>query len=264
MISIVISHIRNFILNKGFFISRTVEKTKLDEFFSIIKSNQKACDLIRIGGDGDGGYLLPNDLDGIIECFSPGVDVIANFEKQLISRGLRCYLADYSVDSAPFKHELLSFNKKYLGLEDNEVYLRLDTWVKSNSTSNCDLLLQMDIEGAEYAVIADTPDEILNKFRIIVIEFHHLNRLFEFMSHDLISLTFRKILANFDIVHIHPNNCRKAIALYDYLIPPVMEFTFVRKDRLKSVDKSGVRPSKLDFPNVVGVEDVLLPECWSL
>lgn len=264
MIDNAIAQIRSLILNRGYFISKTVEKAKLEEFFSLIKSNQKACELIRIGGEGDGGYLLPNDLDGIAECFSPGVDVIANFEKQLISRGLKCYLADYSVDSAPFNHELLTFDKKYLGLDDNDVYMRLGTWVRTKSTSKCDLLLQMDIEGAEYSVIADAPDEILKKFRIIIIEFHHLNRLFEFMSHDLISLAFKKILANFDIVHIHPNNCRKAIALYDYLIPPVMEFTFVRKDRLTSVDKACVRPSKLDSPNVVGVDDVILPECWSV
>jgi hypothetical protein len=29
--------------------------------------------LIRVGPDGDGGYLLPDDLSGIVACFSPGV-----------------------------------------------------------------------------------------------------------------------------------------------------------------------------------------------
>jgi hypothetical protein len=29
--------------------------------------------LIRVGAHGDGGYLVPDDLDGIAACFSPGV-----------------------------------------------------------------------------------------------------------------------------------------------------------------------------------------------
>jgi hypothetical protein len=29
--------------------------------------------LVRLGGPKDGGYLVPDDLDGIAFCFSPGV-----------------------------------------------------------------------------------------------------------------------------------------------------------------------------------------------
>lgn len=31
-------------------------------------------ELIRVGSNFDGGYLVPNDLQGIEACFSPGVD----------------------------------------------------------------------------------------------------------------------------------------------------------------------------------------------
>ena len=36
--------------------------------------------LLRIGGDSDGGYLLPDDLENISSCFSPGVSDIFDFE----------------------------------------------------------------------------------------------------------------------------------------------------------------------------------------
>ena len=42
-------------------------------------------ELIRVGGNNDGGYLIPNDLHSIATCFSPGVDVTANFEKIKLS-----------------------------------------------------------------------------------------------------------------------------------------------------------------------------------
>jgi hypothetical protein len=42
--------------------------------------------MIRLGREADGGYLVPDDLSGIVACFSPGVDVIAAFELDLQRR----------------------------------------------------------------------------------------------------------------------------------------------------------------------------------
>ena len=58
-----------------------------------------ACGLIRIGSHEDGGYLLPDDLDGIKHCFSGGVGPSSSFEIDLLQRaGIRSFLADASVD----------------------------------------------------------------------------------------------------------------------------------------------------------------------
>jgi hypothetical protein len=40
--------------------------------------------LIRLGADGDGGYLVPDDLEDVAACFSPGVDDRASFESAMI------------------------------------------------------------------------------------------------------------------------------------------------------------------------------------
>ncbi len=47
-----------------------------------------SCDktLIRLGPKGDGGYLVPDDLEGIVACFSPGVGSISKFEKDCTER----------------------------------------------------------------------------------------------------------------------------------------------------------------------------------
>lgn len=255
--------LRSFFLNKGFFLSRVIDKSRLDEFFDLIQTNQKSCQLIRIGGEGDGGYLIPDDLSDINECFSPGVSDIAQFENELLSRGIKCYLADYSVDAPPFQHNDIDFEKKFLGIENNQKFTRLSSWVHRKHASNSDLILQMDIEGAEYQILLDSSDELLANFRIMVIEFHHLNRLYEIFSFDLIELVFRKLLKQFYIVHIHPNNCRKAVEHFGYSIPPVMEFTFMRKDRLLGFEPNSPKfPHELDSPNVKGVIDVVLPACW--
>lgn len=249
-------------LNRGIYVSRVVGKDSVAEFFSLIRAHQVQSDLVRIGGLGDGGYLIPDDLAGIEECFSPGVSVIADFEKDLVARGIRCYLADYSVDASPFQHSMIDFEKKYLGVVDDEKFVRLESWVTRKQKSAGDLILQMDIEGAEYRVLLDTPDDVFGKFRIIVVEFHHLNRLFEMFGFEVINLAFRKLLKQFDIVHIHPNNCREPVEHYGFLIPPVMEFTFLRRDRAVTRRPAPVAPHRLDAANVAGMPDVELPECW--
>jgi hypothetical protein len=33
--------------------------------------------LDRVGGDGDGGYLIPRDTEGVVALFSPGVSTVA-------------------------------------------------------------------------------------------------------------------------------------------------------------------------------------------
>ena len=250
-------------MKRGFFVSKVVDREKVEDFFNLIKMNQVGCDdLIRLGGDGDGGYMIPDELSGIEECFSPGVSVLADFERDLVSRGVCCYLSDYSVEESPFKNQLVDFEKKYLGVVDDDVFSRLATWVERKQKSSADLILQMDIEGAEYRVLLDASDELLCKFRVIVIEFHHLNRLFEVFGFDLIDLTFRKLLRQFDIVHIHPNNCRTPVDHYGFSVPPVMEFTFLRKGHPVAKHSLSVGPVSADKPNVKGVPDVALPECW--
>lgn len=255
--------LRSFLFKRGIFISRVIDQCRLTGFFQLIQTSQMQCKLIRIGGHGDGGYLIPDDLSGIKECFSPGVSDIAQFENELLGRGIRCYLADYSVDAPPISHANIDFEKKYLGIEENQKFTRLSSWINRKQLDNSDLILQMDIEGAEYQILLDTPDDVLSKFRIMVIEFHHLNRLFEFMGFDLIDLTFRKLLNQFHIVHIHPNNYRQPVECFGYSTPPVMEFTFIRKDRvLVSEERESKFPHELDAPNVQGIQDVTLPVCW--
>jgi hypothetical protein len=50
----------------------------------------------------------------------------------------------------------------------------LETWVKSQAEYQLehDFLLQMDIEGGEYLTLLATPQEVLRRFRIIVLEIH--------------------------------------------------------------------------------------------
>src|SRR5689334_14863840 len=61
-------------------------------------------DLVRVGPAGDGGYLVPDDLNGIRYVFSPGVSTESGFEAEMAERGLHVFLADASVDGPATPH----------------------------------------------------------------------------------------------------------------------------------------------------------------
>ena len=71
--------------------------------------------LIRMGAERDGGYLVPNDLEGIEACFSPGVDQISKFEQECAERGMKVFMADASVDKPAEEHPMFDFRKSYIG-----------------------------------------------------------------------------------------------------------------------------------------------------
>jgi hypothetical protein len=139
--------IRKLLANNGIFINRSISVDTLQNFLKQVQPIQTNHELIRIGTDLDGGYLLPNDLSGIEVCFSPGVSVTSDFELEMANRGIKCFMADYSVEGPILTHQLFHFEKKFIGLENNDIYMTLNNWVSTKAPANNDMILQMDIEG---------------------------------------------------------------------------------------------------------------------
>lgn len=220
--------------------------------------------LIRVGGGDDGGYLLPDDFQGITAAVSPGISTEISFDLDMASRGIPVYMADASVAGPPVDHPKFHFQKKFLDVFEDDTNFRLDTLCSQISPAdNGDRILQMDIEGAEYRVLLDASDEVLKGFRIMLIEFHHLDRMLAEFPFHIIQATFKKLLRHHHVVHIHPNNIAKPRVRGDIAIPPVMEFTFYRRDRSSVVADAELSfPHPLDRDNVPHLSSVNLPECW--
>ncbi len=256
-------NVSQILRNNGYTAARCTKDVLLEAFLERVKPLPITTELTRIGGYGDGGYLIPDDLDGLDGCFSPGVSTIANFELELAQRGIRSFMADHSVSEPPTANPLFDFTQKYLGDSNNHMFMRLEDWVLDKAGDNSrDLLLQMDIEGAELPVLLDTPRSILRRFRTMVIEFHNLELLISGPMFSVIQQVFTKILKDFCVVHLHPNNYFKTISFKNVEIPPIIEFTFYRKDRAILAGTPLNFPHLLDSKNVFDKPDVVLPACW--
>ena len=251
------------IVGPGFNVMWETERSQVLKLIEKLRPRDCGKKLIRIGAKGDGGYLVPDDLDGIEYCFSPGVNTISEFENQLADRNIKSFLADFSVESPPIMRPEFTFDKKFLGATDNERFFTLASWKEKYLKGYAgDLILQMDIEGGEYPVILNTSDELLNQFRILVIEFHALDRLFDPFIFGLYSTCFEKLLTSFYVAHIHPNNFYGSVKRGNIEIPRLMEFTFLNKKRVRSSTPAQSFPHALDEVNVPSRRDVCLPRCW--
>jgi len=218
--------------------------------------------LIRLGPEGDGGYVIPDDLAGIEACFSPGVSSISGFEMECAERGMKVFLADKSVDGPACRHELFTFTKKFVGATTDDDFMTLDEWVTASlPESTSDLLLQIDVEGCEYEVFLSASDALLRRFRIIVVEFHFLDHLWSEHFFRIARPVFDKLLQTHACVHIHPNNSAGVLRKVGLAIPPIMEFTFYRRDRLVNPVPRSDFPCPLDRDNTPHAT-VPLPACW--
>ena len=260
VIELIIQKILSFINRASV---RLTDQNSLKDFLGKLSPVEFPGGLLRLGPDGDGGYLVPNDLNDIGACFSPGVSFVSGFEKECAERGMKIFLADRSVDGPAENHDLFSFTKHFIGSYTTEGFLTIDGWVNDSVEDNdTDLMLQIDIEGFEYEVFLSATEKLMKRFRVIVVEFHELDKLFVESSYRFMSRVFQKILSTHTCVHIHPNNVFPSVKRGDIIIPPIMEFTFIRHDRLSP----GAIPAT-QFPHPLDADctdnaPLILPACW--
>lgn len=210
--------------------------------FDFFKPSPIPYSLIRIGGQVDGAYVIPDDLCGIDACFSPGVNNFKEFEDQLsLDYGIKSHMCDFSSNPDAFMTPLIrgmqTFKKLWLDVEGGKDTITLDDWVNSLSPdNNLDLILQIDIEGAEYRNLLACSETVLRRFRIIVIELHRLNEPdgSTFFEHNIRPLCDR-LKTSHVVVHAHPNNCcgQYIDQRTGMNIPSALELTLLRRDRLQ-------------------------------
>jgi hypothetical protein len=262
----VIRKIQRMLGVMGLSISGTINSESLVALIQRLRPVSTPFPLIRIGGSADGGYLVPDDLDKLGACFSPGVAESATFEMGMAERSIPSFLIDYSVDGPPAENKLFRFEKLFLATHtDGTKFIRLEDWVNINAPGDSELILQMDVEGAEWSVLLDTPEQLLARFRIMVIEFHILEKMMtSSLGVEVLSAIIDKISRNFKVVHLHANNAGGVHKFKGQTIPRVLELTFLRKDRF---DLSRDRfppsvPNPLDERNDPTKRDIILSRAW--
>ena len=236
----------------------------LPNFFSFKQAN----DLVRIGRDYDGGYLVSEtDIKRSDSLIGMGINDDWSFEEGFLSyKKVEVCVFDASVNYKYFIKQLIQsltrvdkikifchwlkvlFKYQRFFSQSNVRHIHKFVGLNSKSKLHCtflealketkskNLFLKIDIEGSEFRILDDI---LAHEDRItgMVIEFHdcdiHLKKIEIFIEKFGLNL-----------VHIHANNY--APVRLDDGLPLVLELTFSKHAKFSN---SLELPHKLDMPN---------------
>ena len=243
------------------YVEKKSSKKKISNTLKKLLPYQIGTQLIRLGEKNDGGYLVPDDFVGIDKNYSAGVGFLTQFEKDLEEKYLiKSKMLDFNEIEKTILPSKSSFLKKKLALVTNNQEISINDWIIK--TDN-DIILKLDVEGDEYASLIDISEENLKKVRILVIEFHDLRNLRNDIFLNLFDKVINKLNNYFYVCHLHINNISKIKKIGGYLVPDMIEMTFIRKNRVKNFSsKFSILPHKLDNKTVNSVNEKFLDKNW--
>ena len=219
---------------------------------------------LRIGPNGDGGYvLLDNGLEDI-DVLYPNFDNVkealknSNFELMFCEKfNAIARLYDHTVDAPPLNKECFSFFKEGVGPKKTSNLNTIENHINHNGDRDKKLLLKMDVEGDEWETLLHIPISILNLFYQIIIEVHFVHSIMP----DSIGINLsaarigektnviRKINDYFYLYHVHANNYNPLYYIDFFKIPNTMELAFVNKKYFTPKNDSiTIFPTEVDCP----------------
>jgi len=241
-------------------------------------------DLVRLGNESDGGYVLPKSVIQSADfLISMGINTDWSFDEDFLKQnpniGIHAY--DHTISAKKFKKNIKKpllrmlygksklqdvlvhyrlykryvnffsgnathFQERIHNRLDHEFDVTLD--VVMNRVKSSSIVLKVDIEGSEYRIIDDI---VRDSKRIIavIIEFHNTDP-YRKLFLDSVS----KLKNVFDLVHIHGNNYD---SLADDGLPEVLELTFVKSAIEHNKGKRVQFPiPNLDYPNNPNKDDL--------
>jgi len=195
------SHLLSF-----FSTTRNKSHNAVQNAFSALLPHSTDYEEIRVGGEGDGGYVIPKIAHEWDVLISPGVGASSMFEMSIASPKTKVILIDGNVPMPSGLPNNFEFIHKLLGVEDSQNTISLGSILTKYYKADQWVMLQMDIEGAEWSVLREVMNEDLQKFQMIILELHNLENLLSNESRDDYTNVLNKLSKSHFCSHFHVNN----------------------------------------------------------
>ena len=228
----------------------TVSKEYYSELHRLLHiAKAEGHELTRTGRDNDGGYIMLDDLPGGI-AYSFGICDDVSWDRDMAARGYDVYMYDHTIDGLPEQNPRFHWSK--LGISDGSSHdERLKTFeelISMNHHENeRDMILKMDVEGAEWGFLESVKPETLSQFSQITFEFHNMINP---SSPERILDILHKINATHQLIHLHANNCSTYITAGGKNFCSVFEVSYILRGKYKISEDYDVKlPLKIDMPN---------------
>jgi len=206
---------------------------------------------IRVGGRHDGGYVMLDDFREIAGAYSLGIGPDVAWDLAMARRGIPVWQYDPTVTGPPVSHPLFRFQPWRIGAHDDaeRQIVSLVRLIEQNGHAGADLILKIDIEGAEWDVFAAIDPDRLRVFRQILVEFHSLSRVVEADWLEVARRALANLSRHHQVVHVHGNNLSRIIVAGDFRMTDSFEVTFARRDAYRLADTDETFPGPWDRAN---------------
>jgi hypothetical protein len=229
------------------------------EMLTRLKVCASCTEFMRVGEPRDGGYLVC--LDGLERgklraAYSMGIEFHDVFSEDIYDLfKVPVHQFDCSVKQPAMNCGDCHFNKICLqgmnGSGGHPFGPNMNMQQVLELTGQADapedsLIMKMDVEGSEWAIYADGQSG-LEKFKQLIFEFHWLAQE---RHHATYAAALRNIEnAGFKVAHIHGNNFRNFYEIEGYMVPRVLEVTFVKNNPSLEVCETEQHLHPLDQEN---------------
>lgn len=210
--------------------------------------------------------ILPPPDNGSNEkiAYSFGIANDVSWDLDMANRGYEVFMYDMTINSLPQENPKFHFFKEGIaGAKIPEQSLdTLENFVNRNGHANKDnMILKMDVEGAEWNFLSEVSSDLLKRFDQIVFELHWLIQSKRFTEMALITSLISKLNLTHTLVHLHGNFTGGPFIEFENIgiFPDVLEATFVKKENYTLYYDENIHlPISLDRPNSAELKDIEL------
>lgn len=226
-------------------------------------------EMVRVGGERDGGYVMLDTLrpPAVTAAYSFGVGHDVSWDVAVAARGIDLFLYDHTVKRLPVPVPRATFFRT--GIRGRKPVSGQKTVAEvladNGHAGRRDLVLKMDIEGAEWPVLEEVSSETLESFAQIVIEYHGMGEALEPEGYGRLHAALEKLTRTHQPIHVHGNCYNVPVWIGGLVLPQVLEVSYVRRaDHAgKFVPREEVFPTELDRSNLPHIPDLYLGRTFS-
>lgn len=207
-------------------------QARAEELLDLLAPVPIKSTLIHCGTKGDGGYVVSDlDLQNCGFLISGGIEANNEFEIELAEQGIQGIQIDNSIDAPPKTHPNLKFIHATLGLRESDIFSMNEFLL---SRANGDVIVKLDIEGAELDVLLNLEKRALQKILCLVMELHNLDQIPNNEFWGKIETVLRRLkLEGLVSCFVSPNNITGTEVFGGVAIPRNIEITFTRVENAK-------------------------------
>ncbi len=204
--------------------------------------------LHRVGGEGDGGYVMLN-ADPAKIAVSIGVGRDVSWDRAVAHTGATVHMFDHTVRRLPEAVPGGTFHRLGVGLYDGGKLRNLKSLMRISGVSGAGpAFLKFDVEGAEWAFLAACESGLLGTFSQIVAELHGLDRLASPESSREVLRSLALLSQEHVPIHVHPNNYSRVVKFGTYWFPREIEVSWVHRSLIDNAEPARTLATDLDRP----------------